>query len=120
MPDPHSLPSDKPALRRVMEKRRAAAFVEKPQASTALSEHFQKAVMLPPGAIVASYIARGSEINPAPVIEMLRAAGHRVALPVMPARGAPLLFRLHEADAPLIVNAVGIPEPGIEQSLVEP
>jgi 5-formyltetrahydrofolate cyclo-ligase len=117
---PLALRAEKSALRRAMEIRRASVFAENPQAAVALRDHFKKTAGLASGAIVAGYIARGSEIDPAPLIEMLRAAGHKMALPVMAGKDKPLLFRLHEPGAALVANAVGIPEPSPEEPLAMP
>ena len=112
--------NQKAALRRMMETRRAEAKAQNPEAPFALRDHFLKAIALPPGSIVASYSARSNEMDPAPLADALRAAGHRVALPVMAGRGKPLVFRIHNPGVPLIENALGIPEPLPEAPIVEP
>jgi 5-formyltetrahydrofolate cyclo-ligase len=103
-----------------METLRAAAFAQNPQAAFALRDHFLKSISLSPGAVVASYSARGSEINPVPLADALRAAGHTIILPVMAGKKQALLFRRHDAGAALIANAVGIQEPEPEAPIIEP
>lgn len=61
------------------------------------------------------------EIDTAPLAALLRAAGARLALPVILGRDRPLLFRLWEEGAPLVpTGAFRIPEPGPEAPEVVP
>jgi 5-formyltetrahydrofolate cyclo-ligase len=110
MTDP--LSSAKADLRRRMEKLRAEACAQNPKAAFDLRDHFLKNIPLAPGGIVAGYRARGYEIDPAPLLQALHAAGHRLALPVMAGRDKPLMFRAYTPGDPLITNNVGIEEPG--------
>lgn len=112
--------ADKTALRRAMEKRRAAAQAKNPGAALALRDNFLKSLRLPPGCIIAAYNARGSEIDPAPLADALRAKRHPIALPVIMGRGEPLAFRLHNPGDPLVTNAFGIGEPGPASPFIEP
>lgn len=110
----------KSELRHAMETRRAEALVQNPQASFALRDRFLKMIVLPPRSVIASYSARGSEMDPAPLAEALRALGHRIALPVMAGRDRPLVFRIHSPGEPLVPNAQGIREPDMAAAVVTP
>jgi 5-formyltetrahydrofolate cyclo-ligase len=66
---------------------------------------------LPPFAVVAGYHALGAELGPWPVLRKLEAAGARIAMPVAPEAGAPLLFRAFEDGQPLEPDAAAIPSP---------
>lgn len=66
---------------------------------------------LQPGAVVAGYVAIRSELNPAPLMLRLAAAGARLALPAITARGHALTFRAFAPDDRLVMGSLGIPEP---------
>lgn len=59
------------------------------------------------------------EIDPAPLLERLKAAGARLALPVVVGRGGALRFRAIDG-APLVPDAVGIPAPGPDAAELAP
>ena len=65
----------------------------------------------PPRPIVAGYLAMETEFDPGPLLRRLTAAGAQVVMPVVAARGAPLLFR--DADGPeaFQADAAGILAP---------
>ena len=46
--------------------------------------------------IVSAYFAIGDEADPAPLLDLLREARHRIALPRVVGRGKPLDFHLYE------------------------
>ena len=58
----------------------------------------------------------GSELDPTPI----RVPGARRALPVVIAREAPLVFRLHELGEPLALDALGIPAPAADAAEARP
>lgn len=93
------------------DKRTAAALS---LAATALP------ISVPPGAIVAGYSPIRSEMDPGPLMETFRLQGAGLALPVIVARDAPLLFRAWHAGAPLKKGALGILEPDAQAAEVEP
>jgi 5-formyltetrahydrofolate cyclo-ligase len=66
---------------------------------------------LPSGAVVSGFLPIGEEINPLPLMRRLAAAGHGLALPVMIAKGQPLIFRIWTPGAPLVSRMWGIREP---------
>jgi len=60
---------------------------------------------------VAGYLAAPVEIDPAPLLCRLAAAGARILLPVVTARGAPLAFREAGARESLVADFAGLPAP---------
>lgn len=73
---------------------------------------------------VALFASLGDEVDTAPLFEAARAAGKRVALPVVPEAEGPLTWRLaldrDGAATPRTVNAWGIEEPAPEAPAVAP
>jgi 5-formyltetrahydrofolate cyclo-ligase len=115
------LHDQKRALRAAMKTRRAEAARQNPDAAEALRDLFLKSIALPEKSIVSFYIARDSEIDPAPLADALRVEGHVLCLPVVEAHGAKLLFRCYAAGDSLVPQgALGIPEPLAATPRAEP
>ena len=73
--------------------------------------------------MVGSYVALGSEIDPAPLVAAILAYERdltEAALPVALARDAPLQFRLWRAGEPLTPDAYGVPAPPPGARRVQP
>lgn len=104
-----SLADEKKALRGVMLERRRAA--RRPGADDDAAARFLAAVPLAPAAVVSAYWPMGDELDPRPLMAALHAAGHGVALPVVVARGEPLLFRAWVPGLPLVDNVFGTRAP---------
>ena len=66
---------------------------------------------LPSFAVVGGYVALGTELDPAPVIARLTAAGARLALPVATDRHAQLEFRAADKAEAFEFDIFGIPAP---------
>ncbi len=81
---------------------------------------FMRHVRLEKGEVIASYVAAHQELDPAPLTDLLRLRGHKIALPVVVGKAAPLVFRLHEPKDLLIPNAFGILEPSLAAQAIEP
>jgi 5-formyltetrahydrofolate cyclo-ligase len=64
-----------------------------------------------PGAIISAYSPLRSEINPVPLMRKLAQQGARLALPVVVARGKPLIMREWAFGQPLGTGVWGIREP---------
>ena len=64
-----------------------------------------------PGTVVAGYMPMRSEIDPRPLMHALAARGARLALPVVVARDAPLLFRAWRAHDALVAGPFGTNHP---------
>lgn len=65
----------------------------------------------PPGAIVAGFLPLGDEIDLHPLLTILHDRGHRLVLPVTPARGLPLTFRMWAPGDKLITERFGTRRP---------
>ena len=72
------------------------------------------------GTIVAGYSPIRSEIDPTPLMRKLAAQGAQLALPVITARDAPLIFRVWSPGAELVRGPLGILEPSPEAARVIP
>lgn len=73
-----------------------------------------------PGEVVAGYSPIRSEIDPGPLMETFLLQGATLALPVIVARDAPLIFRIWSPRQPLQRSAFGILEPGADAAEAEP
>lgn len=110
----------KQALRLEMKALRAQAKADDPEAGSALRDVFLRHLTLPPHFIIGGYVAFGSEIDPAPLIHVLRQRGHAIALPVVVEKGQPLLFRAYNPGSALVKNRYGIMEPDPAAAIVRP
>jgi 5-formyltetrahydrofolate cyclo-ligase len=111
----------KRALRERMRRVRAGIPAdERERAARLLRPAFAKAVELPQGAIVAGYIASGSEVSATPLLAELEQRGVQLALPVVGERGQKLLFRAWRSGDQLTPNRYDIGEPAPEQPEVSP
>lgn len=107
---------------------RAAAAKLRAVAHESLKDHAGEALArrglpdgmgLPPG-IVSGFIPYKSEISTIPLMNSLRRAGWKTALPVVMAPGEPLVFRLWQPGEPLVPGVWDIPVPGEQAASVEP
>jgi 5-formyltetrahydrofolate cyclo-ligase len=114
----------KAALRRAARAQRAALSDQARRAgSLALREHLPAALSslgLQAGAIVAGYRAFGDEMDPVLALAALQEQGHRLALPVVVERAAPLVFRAWQVGEVLAGDILGIAAPGERAQIVEP
>ncbi len=94
-PAPGSLIDEKAAFRRRMGLlRRELASADAPaDAGRHAADRFFAHLTLPEGAIVSAYWPMGDELDPRPLIHRIQEAGHTIGLPVVVAKGAPLIFR---------------------------
>jgi 5-formyltetrahydrofolate cyclo-ligase len=65
----------------------------------------------PAAAVVAGYLAMETELDPAPLLRRLAAAGARILLPVVTARDAALVFREAVERKDLVADLAGLPAP---------
>lgn len=103
--------AEKQALRVQAVERRRALVDERDAASARLGVQLLAELDTTPGRVVAGYAALAEEIDPAPLMEALRAAGCDIALPAVERRAAPLVFRRWRAGDPCRAGAFGIIEP---------
>jgi 5-formyltetrahydrofolate cyclo-ligase len=76
-----------------------------------LATHVLRDCPPPPDAVVSAFWPLGDEIDLRPLMAMLDARGHRVALPVTPRRGLPLTFRHWRPDDPMERERFGTMRP---------
>jgi 5-formyltetrahydrofolate cyclo-ligase len=97
--------------RRAAAERRAQAFAALPDAGAELAARFHDSVHLPRGAIVSGYWPLAGELDIRPLIHQIHEAGHRIALPVVKAKGEPLLFRHWVPGTPLVQGSFKVMTP---------
>jgi 5-formyltetrahydrofolate cyclo-ligase len=97
--------------RRAAAERRAKALAALPEAGAALATHFHESVHLPRGAIVSGYWPLPGELDIRPLVHQIHEAGHPIALPVVKAKGQPLLFRRWVPGTPLVQGSFKVMTP---------
>ncbi|HMA69889.1 MAG TPA: 5-formyltetrahydrofolate cyclo-ligase [Xanthobacteraceae bacterium] len=101
----------KAVLRRVaLERRDALPPVERMAAAHAIAQRGLP-LDVTPGVIVSGFSPLKSEISPLPLLRRIADAGAHLALPVVVARGQPLIMRAWSFGAPLVAGVWGIREP---------
>ncbi len=112
----------KQVLRAEARQRRDAIGDAAAPAARALAGQARQVYDLAPVAqpVVSSYLAIGSELDPAEIGAELIGAGATLALPVMVAKDTPLEFRAWAAGDTLVERQWGIREPGPDCAIVEP
>lgn len=109
--------SDRQLLRRRMRAyRRTLSARERAEAAEAVASHLFALPGLDEATAVAGYFAVDGELPLSSVASRLIALGKRYYLPVLEP-GQRLSFRRFDADAPLVPNRFGIPEPSTGESL---
>ena len=103
-------------------RRRSAAKRDcmSPDAAGQVTDVFREIPMPSRDAVVSGYHPTGSELDPRPLLAMLRSQGHEIALPVVVERGAPLIFRAWREGNAMSEGAFGVREPLPEASEVKP
>jgi 5-formyltetrahydrofolate cyclo-ligase len=94
------------------------AAERKAMAETIAARKFPVAILR--GAVVSGFMPMKSEINPLPLLKRLAAEGAKLALPVVPGRGKPLLMRTWEFGAPLEAGVWGISQPKADAPEIDP
>src|SRR5262245_43008957 len=102
----------KQALREEALARRAVLRAAVPDAAERMARNFVRSIPLAPAAVVSAFVAIGEETDPAPLIQLLRAKGHPVALPRVIKKGEKLTFHLYAPGAKLIPGVFGLSQPG--------
>lgn len=115
-----SIQAEKAALRADLAARRAD--VTDPDAGARLAARFPDALVPPTGAVVSAFLRFRSEIDPAPLMARLAAAGAHLALPRTPPRmsAGGLVFHAWRPGDPLVRSAFGVLEPSQDAPVVEP
>lgn len=109
--------TDKRAIRRATRAARDA-FVASAAPVIVVPDAF--CALLRPGLVVASYVAIGSEADPAPLARAAADAGCRLALPHVVSREAPLAFLAWHDALPLIAGPFGLMQPPADGDTVTP
>ena len=120
--------SDSPAIREAKKELRAQAQRRRSEvhegelghAGEELCSHGIAALAGRPPGIVSAYHPYESEIDCLPLLDALRQAGWRIALPVVLSRAQPLEFRAWLPDDTLVPGSFGIPIPREGTAVVEP
>lgn len=112
-------------MRREAMARREAAYraTGSAAAGEGLRDRFLGAlgdIIVPAQAVVSGYFAMGAELDPAPLLDALRAAGRETAYPVVTAARTPLTFRTWAPGDPLEDGVFGTRHPGAAQAAREP
>ena len=107
---------DKTALRAVARARRDAFAADTPPPIAAQAEY---RALLCPDVVVATYAPIGNEADPAPLAAAARAAGCRIALPLVVDRATPLRFLSWDGE-PLAPGPFGIMNPQADAEEVAP
>lgn len=112
----------KQALREEARRHRDTNGEDAAAAAHRLAEWAPEVSALTPAAepVISSYLAIGSELDPAPLAAKLGEMGATIALPVMLAPATPLEFRAWAPGDPLVSRQWGIREPAPECPVVEP
>lgn len=119
----HSIAADPPELAAAKAAMRQAAMATRATLDAAGAAAALAAVVLrecppPPGACIGGFWPMGEEIDIRPLLRALHEAGHRLALPVTPRRGLPLLFRPWRWGEALLPGRFGTSVPGGEETVV--
>ena len=102
---------EKARLRALAKERRSAAAGQAAEAGISVRDRFLAALTPPPEAAISGYWPIGSELDARPLLSALHERGHAIGLPVVTARGAPLLFRAWRPGASLVPASFGLQEP---------
>lgn len=100
--------------------RRALSPAEVEQASLRLTERFLTEITLPPMAVVAGYAPFASEINPLPLLALLRGQGMTTLLPVAAAPDQALVFHAFDEKTQLSKGRFGMQEPPLTAPALVP
>jgi 5-formyltetrahydrofolate cyclo-ligase len=104
--------TEKSEIRDAARARRAAAAETDPAAGAELADTLLADVPVSADAVVAGYFPIGDEIDVRPVLDRLRAAGHRVTLPRVVGADLPLSFAAWSgSDAELTDGPYGTRQP---------
>jgi 5-formyltetrahydrofolate cyclo-ligase len=91
-----------------------------PKVMHRMAEIFLQEIPLAKRAVVAGYRAINDEADPAPLLDILRVRGHRIALPRVVGQGHALMFHYYEPGAVLVSGGYGLSEPSANWPEAEP
>ena len=114
------MPLSKSELRQQARERRTALKAAAPDAGRRAAENFLAKIPLEKISVIAGYIAARDELDPAELIEALRARGHIIALPRVTAKDQPLAFHRWDKNAAPVKGAYGLFEAVPDWPRIEP
>ena len=122
---PNPMPKDDPADVKAALRRQAAAQRQNearahPGAAEQLAAHSQLLIDSFGAGVYAAYMPIRSEISPLPLIKALQMAGNQTAMPITPAEGQPLSFRIWMIGDPLEDGPYGTRQPVATEPAVVP
>lgn len=113
--------ADKRALRAEAHRRRFATLPAwRVEASAAAVQHFLSNVPLQPGSVVAGFWPIRDELDIRPLLARLMDSGHRLCLPAVVARDAPLEFREWAKGGALYDAGFGTLAPDADAAQLQP
>lgn len=119
--DVSELRVQKSQLRQHMKQLRDDALQDNPNApSEQIARHGLAFLEHSAGTVVSAYAAMPGELDPAPLLNRLMVSGKRIALPVVVAKGQPLVFRLWQPGDVMASGTWGIQEPLPDKAAVSP
>lgn len=111
----------KDQLRTAMKARRSAIPADEREGlSINMAAAAVAALGIKVGMTVSAFLSIGDELDTAPLLAALHAAGARLCLPVMQGKAKPLLFRAYRLGEELDTVIWGIREPKPDKPLLEP
>ncbi len=111
MPQSAAIDTVKAAVRREAIAKRDAIPAEEREAAAQAIAARAFPVPVPPGVTVSGFIPLSNEIDVRPLMRKVAQMGAKLALPVVVARGEPLIMRAWDFGAPLKAGGWGISEP---------
>jgi len=116
-----AMPSRQQLRTEIRRRRMALTVSDQLQAATALVQQVLQQPVLMAKQHFALYLSNDGEINTAPLIAALRAAGKTLYLPVLhPFAAGYLLFQQYQPATPLHANRFGIAEPELNCADIKP
>ncbi|WP_421404342.1 5-formyltetrahydrofolate cyclo-ligase [Agrobacterium fabrum] len=92
---------------------------ERQQKSLSMTAHGASGIPFVPGTVISGFMPIRSEVDTRPLMEALRARGGRLVLPVVLDRET-IVFRVFEADTPLVKTGFGTTGPGEDAEVLDP
>jgi 5-formyltetrahydrofolate cyclo-ligase len=110
----------KSALRRKAAVHRQNEADVTPGAALQLASYSQCLIETFGLSIYAAYMPIRSEISPLPLVKALMVAGAKTAMPITPAEGQPLSFRVWKSEDPMVEGPYGTRQPCATAPIILP
>ena len=99
--------------------RDALTPAERQQKSLSMTAHGVSGIPFAPGTVISGFMPIRSEVDTRPLMEALRARDGRLVLPVVLDQET-IVFRVFEADTPLVKTGFGTTGPGGDAEILDP